>query len=106
MWTEDKIDELTKLWHRGRTAGQIAEVMGISRNAVLGKAHRLGLTGRGTPIETKRARFERVCDRVIEGVNGKHETLTQAAMMVGLDLSVAQWMWNDIIERTHGGDPM
>ncbi|RYE50625.1 MAG: GcrA cell cycle regulator, partial [Hyphomicrobiales bacterium] len=43
-WTEERIEKLTKMWEGGSTASQIAdELGGVSRNAVIGKAHRLGL---------------------------------------------------------------
>ena len=46
-WTEEKVSKLKELWGKGNTASQIAEIIGgISRNAVIGKAHRLGLSGR------------------------------------------------------------
>ena len=51
-WTEQRIDILRKLWGQGQTASQIAAILGgITRNAVIGKAHRLGLTGRPSPIK-------------------------------------------------------
>jgi len=51
-WTEQRIEILRKLWGQGQTASQIAALLGgISRNAVIGKAHRLGLTGRPSPIK-------------------------------------------------------
>ncbi len=44
-WTNDKVDKLKELWGKGNTASQIAEIIGgISRNAVIGKAHRLNLS--------------------------------------------------------------
>ena len=44
-WTEEKIDKLKELWGKGNTASQIAEIIGgVSRNAVIGKAHRLNLS--------------------------------------------------------------
>ena len=46
-WTEEKTTELKKLWAEGHTASQIAkELGGVTRNAVIGKSHRLNLQGR------------------------------------------------------------
>jgi GcrA cell cycle regulator len=49
-WTEERVDILKKLWAEGHSASQIAkELGGVTRNAVIGKVHRLGLSGRATP---------------------------------------------------------
>ena len=46
-WTEEKVAKLRELWGKGNTASQIAEILGgLSRNAVIGKAHRLNLSGK------------------------------------------------------------
>lgn len=51
-WTEERIETLTKMWEGGSTASQIAEQLGgVSRNAVIGKAHRLGLKARPSPVK-------------------------------------------------------
>src|SRR5689334_20739074 len=51
-WTEERIERLKKMWHEGMTASQIAdELGGVSRNAVIGKAHRLGLQARPSPVK-------------------------------------------------------
>ena len=51
-WTDERIDRLTKMWEGGATASQIAEELGgVSRNAVIGKAHRLGLKARPSPVK-------------------------------------------------------
>jgi GcrA cell cycle regulator len=61
-WTDERIERLKKMWAQGATASQIAdELGGVSRNAVIGKAHRLGLEQRPSPVkpgeekETKKA---------------------------------------------------
>ena len=52
-WTEEKVSKLKELWGKGSTASQIAEIIGgISRNAVIGKAHRLNLSAK---IKTRSA---------------------------------------------------
>ena len=50
-WTDERIDTLRTMWEAGQTASQIAEALGgVSRNAVIGKAHRLGLQARPSPV--------------------------------------------------------
>lgn len=50
-WTDDRVALLTKLWTEGKTAKEIAQTLGgVTRNAVIGKAHRLNLSGRVSPI--------------------------------------------------------
>ncbi|MDB9826776.1 hypothetical protein OAC14_00395 [Candidatus Pelagibacter sp.] len=52
-WNEEKVQKLKELWGKGSTASQIAEIIGgISRNAVIGKAHRLNLSSK---IKTRNA---------------------------------------------------
>lgn len=51
-WTDERIETLRKMWDSGLTATQIAEELGgVSRNAVIGKAHRLGLASRPSPVK-------------------------------------------------------
>jgi GcrA cell cycle regulator len=51
-WTDERIEQLRGMWERGMTASQIAEELGgVSRNAVIGKAHRLGLQSRPSPVK-------------------------------------------------------
>ena len=52
-WTDERIDRLKAMWTEGATASQIADDLGgVSRNAVIGKAHRLGLDARPSPVKT------------------------------------------------------
>jgi len=56
-WTEERVETLTKLWAEGLSASQIANRLGeVTRNAVIGKVHRLGLSGRATTSRIKTAR--------------------------------------------------
>ena len=49
-WTNEQIAQLTQLWADGISGQQIAIAMGISKNSVLGKVHRLDLPGRASPL--------------------------------------------------------
>jgi GcrA cell cycle regulator len=52
-WTEERVELLKKLWAEGHSASKIAaELGGVTRNAVIGKVHRLGLSGRARPPST------------------------------------------------------
>src|SRR5688572_32066161 len=57
-WTEDRVEVLKRLWNEGLSASQIAGRLGygVTRNAVIGKVHRLGLSGRVTPQRMARPR--------------------------------------------------
>ena len=51
-WTPEKVEKLKELWGKGSTASEIAQILGgVTRNAVIGKAHRLNLSGK---IQTKK----------------------------------------------------
>ena len=54
-WNDERVELLKKLWAEGLSASQIASKMGgVTRNAVIGKVHRLGLSGRATPAKPQR----------------------------------------------------
>ena len=68
-WTDEKVSKLKELWGKGNTASQIAEIIGgISRNAVIGKAHRLNLSAK---IKTRAATSSKNFDTTIEENNIK-----------------------------------
>ncbi|WP_347302080.1 GcrA family cell cycle regulator [Croceibacterium sp. TMG7-5b_MA50] len=67
-WTEERINTLTRMWEGGSTASQIAdELGGVSRNAVIGKAHRLGLKARPSPVKAN----EKVADKAADPVEAE-----------------------------------
>ena len=69
-WTEEKVAKLKELWGKGNTASQIAEIIGgISRNAVIGKAHRLNLSSK---IKTRTAASNQNFEKTIEEKNIKN----------------------------------
>ncbi len=76
-WTEERIDHLKQLWEKGLTASQIAEQLGgVSRNAVIGKAHRLGLKSRPSPVKSggKKAAAKKSVKRTKAAPSTKKDT--------------------------------
>ena len=68
-WNEEKVEKLKELWGKGSTASQIAEIIGgISRNAVIGKAHRLNLSSK---IKTRNASSSQNFDNSSEDNSSK-----------------------------------
>ena len=58
-WTDERVEMLKKLWLDGLSASQIAKQLGgVTRNAVIGKVHRLGLSGRAAPSQPARPAFK------------------------------------------------
>ena len=59
-WTDERVEVLKKLWLDGFSASQIAKQLGggLTRNAVIGKVHRLGLSGRAAPSQPQRPTFK------------------------------------------------
>jgi len=57
-WTDERVEQLKNLWTEGLSASQIARALGgVTRNAVIGKVHRLGLAGRASPSRVERPRI-------------------------------------------------
>ncbi|MBR5598873.1 MAG: global cell cycle regulator GcrA-like protein [Alphaproteobacteria bacterium] len=55
IWTDEAVEELKKMWDKGMTTGQIAKVLNVTKNSIIGKVHRLCLTARPSPIKKSSA---------------------------------------------------
>ena len=51
-WTDEMVEGLRQMWEEGLTANEIAKRLGVSKNSIVGKVHRLGLSNRNSPIKT------------------------------------------------------
>ena len=76
-WDKQRMEVLTRLWLSGETARMIAEKLGrgVTRNAVIGKAHRLGLTGKHGSKGVLSGLGHSVLKGVISNANGSPRTL-------------------------------
>ena len=52
-WTDEMVEDLKRMWHEGLTTGEIGKRLGVSKNSIVGKVHRLNLSGRPSPIKKK-----------------------------------------------------
>jgi GcrA cell cycle regulator len=80
-WTEERVELLKKLWAEGLSASQIARTMGeVTRNAVIGKVHRLGLSGRATTGRSNRPRRAALPKPMPKPVVAEPEVIEEATL--------------------------
>ena len=76
-WTPELIKDLKRLWNKGLTTVEIGNRIGMSKNAVVGKAHRLGLEGRPSPIKRDKNKIEITEPKVEKVLKEKKDTVKQ-----------------------------
>ncbi len=103
-WTEERVAKLTKLWSDGLSASQIARALGdVTRNAVIGRVHRLGLSGRTKRIRSDRPRVSRKRRKSPLPLISIPETVEEARLPDGEFVTVATL--KDTMCRWPYGDP-
>ena len=104
-WTDESVEKLRQLWAQGLTANEIAKKLGVTKNAIVGKVHRLCLTARPSPIKSKEAEeespqqpdlIEKIEEKPVEEVAKPHKTeeLTNIKL-VDLDSHTCRWPIGD-----------
>lgn len=106
-WTDERINLLKKLWVEGKTAAEIAkELGGVTRNAVIGKAHRLKLSNRVSPIQQNKKPIvkqvpavstERKIQKIIEQDSGR-----EGISLLDLNPRACRWPLGDPREEKFG----
>lgn len=79
VWTDEQVEELKRLWDQGLTTGEIGKALGVSKNSVVGKAHRLELNGRPSPIKRNSEEIEAVAEVPEKTVEKKKAAKTPSA---------------------------
>jgi GcrA cell cycle regulator len=92
-WTDERVAELSKLWQEGYSARQIAERLdeGITRNAVIGKANRLGLSKPSKSSVTRQQRQKERAEKVLQ----LQPPIDQGATIYSLTASTCRWPIGD-----------
>ena len=104
-WTDESVEKLRQLWAQGLTANEIAKKLGVTKNAIVGKVHRLCLTARPSPIKSKDAEeeipqqpdlIEKIEEKPVEEVAKprKTEELTNIKL-ADLDSHTCRWPIGD-----------
>jgi GcrA cell cycle regulator len=98
-WTDDRVEKLRELWDKGLSASQIAKELseGVTRNAVIGKAHRMGLASRPSPVKSDPAKRAAAAAAKKKAAAPKKSPATKVAPTTGkvsiLDLTESMCKW-------------
>lgn len=111
-WTDESVEQLRQMWAKGLTANEIAKKLGVTKNAIVGKVHRLCLKARPSPIKTKTnetevkaveetvvaevAEVQEVVEEVIEPVHEEKKPLAGTNVrLIELDSHTCRWPIGD-----------
>lgn len=96
-WTDERVALLKKLWGEGKTAAEIASELGdVTRNAVIGKAHRLKLSNRVSPIQQNKKPVAKPVEKKITAKTiVEQDNNRQGVSMLALDNKMCRWPLGD-----------
>lgn len=104
-WTDERVTLLKKLWGEGKTAAEIAkELGGVTRNAVIGKAHRLKLSNRVSPIQQnkKPAPAPKPAEKKVSKLPAAQDNNREKLDLIDLKASQCRWPYGDPKEDSFG----
>ena len=84
VWTDDKIKKLKKMWQIGKATAEIAKSLGMSKNSIIGKVHRLNLVARPSPIKAETKPKKKVAPKKVGVVR-----------LIDLKLNTCRWPIGD-----------
>jgi len=90
-WTEDKIKQLKKLWTKGKTTIEISKELGMSKNSIIGKVHRLDLNARPSPIKRKAP--------VVPATKAAKRTTSAKCQLMDLKTNTCRWPIGDPTDK-------
>lgn len=94
FWTDKNVETLTTMWSEGKTAADIAEALGgVTRNAVIGKANRLGLEKRPSPIKKTGATAEEKTVTPVKTAKKNNSTSSDDKSFSILDIKEGMCRW-------------
>jgi len=89
-WTDERIQELKKLWAEGHSCSKIGKKMENTRSAIIGKVHRLGLPGRTQPAQPVKRRPKLAFPRAAQKTTTVSNTESKSGSIVGTQLKVIE----------------
>ncbi len=94
-WTDEKIEDLKKLWAKGLSTAEIGRALGVSKNAIVGKSHRLGLKPRPSPIAGKPAAQTPAKAKAKVKAKPKPKETEKIGDIINLGLHMCRWPFGD-----------